>query len=72
MESMKLIGLNLKWYRYKLGLTQEEFASRTKFKTAFVSTVETGDANLTCSNIDYIADVLKIKPKDLFEESTAL
>jgi len=72
MNSMKLIGLNLKWYRYQLGLTQEDYANKTKFKMGYISTIETGEANLTCSNIDYIAKSLNVKPKDLFEESRAL
>ncbi len=71
MDSMELIGLNTKWYRYERNLTQEKFAELTGFKMAYISTIETGDANLTCRNIDLIAKQLKIKPKDLFDEETA-
>ncbi|MDO5557867.1 MAG: helix-turn-helix transcriptional regulator [Clostridia bacterium] len=72
MTSMQLIGLNTKWYRYQKGLTQEQYASKTRFKTAYISTIETGDANLTCKNIDYIAQSFHIKPQALFDERTAL
>lgn len=71
MTSMELIGLNTKWYRYELNLTQEQFANKTKFKMAYISTIENGDANLTCKNIDSIAKALNIKPIMLFNEETA-
>lgn len=71
MTSMELIGLNTKWYRYKNNLTQEQFANKTKFKMAYISTIENGDANLTCKNIDSIAKSFNIKPILLFEEETA-
>lgn len=72
MEAMKLVGLNTKWHRYQRGLTQEQYAEKTKFKMAYISVIETGDANLTCKNIDTIAKSFGIKTKQLFEESTAL
>ena len=55
MTSMELIGLNTKWYRYQKNLTQEQLAEMINFKMAYLSTIETGDANLTCKNIDIIA-----------------
>lgn len=72
MTSMELVGLNTKWYRYQNNLTQEQFANITKFKMAYISTIETGNANLTCKNIDFIAKSFNIKPKMLFDEDTAL
>ena len=71
MNSMKLIGLNTKWYRYQNSMTQEDFANKTKFKMAYISVIETGDANLTCKNIDVIAKSFSIKPELLFNETTA-
>lgn len=71
MTSMEIIGLNTKWFRYQKKITQEEFANITKFKMAYISTIENGDANLTCKNIDYIAKALNIKPAMLFDEDTA-
>ena len=71
MKSMELVGINTKYYRYQQRLTQEQYANKTKFKIAYISTIETGDANLTCKNIDSIAESLGIKPADLFNEETA-
>lgn len=71
MTSMELIGLNTKWYRYQNNLTQEQYANKTKFKMAYISVIETGNANLTCKNIDFIAKSFKINPELLFNEETA-
>lgn len=72
MTSMELVGLNTKWYRYQNNMTQEQYANKTKFKMAYISTIENGDANLTCKSIDFIAQSFNIKVKDLFNEGTAL
>ncbi len=72
MTSMELIGLNTKWYRYQQNITQEQFANKTKFKMAYISTIENGDANLTCKNIDFIAKSFGIEVALLFNEQTAL
>ena len=71
MTSMELVGLNTKWYRYKNNLTQEEYANKTKFKMAYISVIETGNANLTCKNIDFIAKSFNIEPVLLFNKETA-
>lgn len=71
MTSMELVGFNTKWYRYQNNLTQEQYANKTKFKMAYISVIETGNANLTCKNIDFIAKSFKIKPNLLFNEETA-
>lgn len=71
MTSMELVGFNTKWYRYQNNLTQEQYANKTKFKMAHISVIETGNANLTCKNIDFIAKSFKIKPELLFSEETA-
>ena len=71
MTSMELVGFNTKWYRYKNNLTQEQYANKTKFKMAYISVIETGNANLTCKNIDFIAKSFNIKPQLLFDEKTA-
>ena len=72
LTSMELVGLNMKWYRYQNKMTQEDFANQTRFKMAYISIIETEDANLTCKNIDYIANVLNIKQELLFREDTAI
>ena len=70
MNSMELVELNTKWYRYQNYLTQEQYANKTKFKMAYISVIEAGNANLTCKNIDFIAKSFKIKPELLFNGET--
>lgn len=71
MKSTELVGLNTKLYRYQNQWTQEVFAEKTGFKMAYISTIETGNANLTCKNIDTIAKALKIEQEKLFNKETA-
>lgn len=71
MNIMQLVGLNAKWYRYQKGITQEQFANKTKFKMAYISTIETGNANLTLKNIEVISKIYNVKPELLFNEETA-
>ena len=71
MKAMELIGLNTKYYRYQKGWTQEMFSEKTGLKMAYLSTIETGIANLTCKNIDLLAKTFKIEVELLFNEKTA-
>ena len=71
MKMQELIGLNTRWYRYQKGLTQEKFSEITNFKMAYISVIESGNANLTCRNIDVIAKSLGIDVELLFSEKTA-
>lgn len=72
MTTAELFGLNTKWHCYQKGWTQEDFANHSHFKMAYISLVERGDCNITSRNIDEIAGALKIPPKLLFEEDTAI
>lgn len=71
MNSMKLVGLNTKWYRYKRNFTQEKFSEKTNLKMAYLSTIENGNANLTLKNLDLLAKTLGVEPKLLLDEETA-
>lgn len=71
MTIYKIVGLNTKWYRYQKNLTQEDFADLTNFKMAYISTIETGDANLTLKNIELICRSLEIEYQALFSVRTA-
>lgn len=71
MDTMRIVGLNVKWYRYKKGWTQEDLADITGFKMAYISTIETGNANLTCKNISVLSNIFKIDDAQLFDKVTA-
>lgn len=72
MNTQELLGLNTKWHRYQKKMTQEKFAEKTSFKMAYISLIECGRANPTCSNIDVIASALGINVVDLFNKQTAI
>lgn len=72
MKASELVGLNTKWYRYKNGLTQEQFAEKANLKMAYISIIECGHSNASCNNLDVIASILNIRLIDLFNEETAL
>lgn len=72
MSTQELLGLNTKWYRYQKHLTQEKFAEITNFKMAYISLIECGRANPTCSNIDVIANALDVEVINLFNKQTAM
>lgn len=72
MDIKEIVGLNTKYYRYKKGLTQEDFAKVTNFKMAYISIIENGITNLTLNNIAIIASSLDIKPELLFTVETAI
>ncbi len=71
MNAAELVGLNTKWYRYQNGWTQERLAEKTGFKMAYISTIETGNANLTCKSLDSLAKALDVDCSALLEENTA-
>ena len=71
MKLMEIVGLNTKLYRYQKGYTQEKFSELTRFKMAYISIVENGEANLTLNNLEIIAKALEIKAELLFNEETA-
>ena len=72
MNSMQLVGLNIKWYRYKFNMTKEELSKKTKFKVSYISKIEKGIIDLTVDNLDLLANVFSIEPILLLNEETAL
>lgn len=72
MNTQELLRLNTKWHRYQNKMTQEKFAEKTNFKMAYISLIECGRANPTCSNIDVISSALGIEVVDLFNKQTAI
>lgn len=71
MDISEVLGLNVKYYRHKKHLTQEQLAERSPFKLPYISLIERGCTNLTIKNVQIIADCLKIDPYQLFVMETA-
>lgn len=69
MDIIKVFGSNLKIYRNKLGLSQEEFAERCGMHLTYISAIECYRRSIYLENIQRIADALVIETYLLFIES---
>lgn len=67
MNICKKFGLNIKKYRKKLNLTQEELAEKTNLHRTYISTLERGKRSISLNNIEKIAKALNVKEYELFK-----
>ncbi len=65
MNLREIIGMNLKYYRYKSGLSQEKFYSNLGLSYKYLACVERGEENITTDYIDILARKLNINLEDL-------
>jgi transcriptional regulator with XRE-family HTH domain len=68
MSILNIIGENIRSYRKKLGISQEELAERAGLDRTHVGGVERGERNVSALNIEKLAKALKIKPEKLLME----
>ncbi|MFT7759318.1 UNVERIFIED_CONTAM: helix-turn-helix domain-containing protein [Salmonella enterica subsp. enterica serovar Enteritidis] len=61
----KNFGQNVRYWRKKRGLSQEEFADRAHLHPTYVSGIESGHRNPTIKVIERIADALDVEPAAL-------
>jgi transcriptional regulator with XRE-family HTH domain len=61
------IGSNIKFYRKKLGLSQEQLADLADLHRTYVGSVERGERNISALNIEKLAAVLGVEPAKLLE-----
>ena len=64
MKTKELVGRNLKYLRYKSGLSQEEFYTSHNLSFKYLAMVERGEINVTVDFLDRLAKKLKV---DTFE-----
>ncbi len=71
MDTKKIIGMNLKYLRYKAKLSQEEFYNQLGLSYQYLASVERGEINVTINFLDNLAEKLKVSLIDLitFDES---
>ena len=65
MELKEIIGINLKFYRYKKGLSQEKFYANLGLSPKYLACVERGEENITTDYIDDLARKLGVDLNDL-------
>lgn len=67
----QLFGRNVKAYRKKAGLTQEQLSERLGVSQKHLSIIETGAQFASASLIGRISEVLNVSPGDLFGGSSS-
>ncbi|NDK08363.1 helix-turn-helix domain-containing protein [Candidatus Gracilibacteria bacterium] len=66
MDIKAKFGNKVSELRKKLGLSQEELASKCKLHRTYIGIIERGEKNLCLENIEIVAKALGIEIKDLF------
>lgn len=72
MTTKEIFINNLKFYRKKTGLTQAQLATYIDKSFNYINGIECGYSFPPPEVIDAIADILKIKPVQLFDENGSL
>ena len=65
MSRAKLLGKNIKYYREKAGLTQNELAELVDLSREYIADIERGLKNISLRKLYLIADTLKTKCSNL-------
>lgn len=61
------LGRNIKFFRQKNALSQEELADLASLHRTYIGSVERGERNLSIENIVHISRALKITPSELLK-----
>jgi transcriptional regulator with XRE-family HTH domain len=61
-------GKKVREERTKLGLSQEELATRAKVHRTYIGMIERAEKNITLENIQKIARSLNIKLSEIFKD----
>jgi transcriptional regulator with XRE-family HTH domain len=70
MDVRVLVGLNVRRFRKKAGLSQEDLAHQADLDRTYISGVERGIRNPTVLVLQDIATVLGVTPADLLVPTT--
>ena len=65
ISSKDILAINLKYYRYKLNLSQERFAEKLNSTLSYINQLEMGKRKPTLELLDKFADILGITSADL-------
>ncbi len=67
MNIRKIVGINLKYLRYKSGMSQEEYYSSHNLNTKYMAGIERGSINFKIDYLEHIAKKLNVNAKELLE-----
>lgn len=65
----KIVATNIRKFRIRQGITQEELAYLCGLHRTYIGSVERGERNITLSTLSTIAQALKISPRELLKET---
>ena len=68
MDIIKVFGANLRKYRTKKGLSQEQLAEICGLHRTYISDIECFQRNVSLENVQRIADALGIESYKLLQE----
>lgn len=68
MGTREIFRENLKFYRKKAGLTQEELSEKIGYGYTYITEIESRHKFPKPETIDLIAETLNINPSNLFEQ----
>lgn len=58
----KILGANVKYYRYIIGYTQEQLAEKSNLSPRYISDIENSNGNIPIDTLENIAYTLKVEP----------
>lgn len=65
MNLKEIVGINLKYYRYKSGLSQEKFYTNLELNPKYLAGVERGEENISIDYVETLAKKLNVDINDL-------
>lgn len=65
---IKTFGLRVRYFRKRLGLSQNDLADKAELHRTYIGAVERGERNISLLNIIRLADALEITVQELFDE----
>jgi transcriptional regulator with XRE-family HTH domain len=64
---LNIFGENVRNFRRKLDISQEELAHRADLHRTYIGMIERAEKNITLVNIEKIANALEVKIEDLLK-----
>lgn len=64
----KVLGANVKYYRFLIGYTQEQLAEKCELSPRYISDIENFKGNISIDTLENIAKYLKVEPYLLIKE----
>lgn len=67
MKLNKIIGINLKYIRYKTNLSQEKFYENFDLNPKYMACIERGEINISVNFLQKLSDIMNISINELIE-----